>query len=58
MQDVLGINILGWVLNDEYKTVKEKACEIKAKMLDAAKTDKDRIGIQNHFPFNNFDENS
>jgi hypothetical protein len=27
-------------------------------MLDAAKTDKDRIGIQNHFPFNNFDENS
>jgi hypothetical protein len=33
------------VPNDEYKTAKEKACEIKAKMLDAAKTNKDRIGI-------------
>jgi hypothetical protein len=58
MWDVLGINILGWVLNDEYKTVKEKVCKIKAKMLDAAKTNKDRIGIQNHFPFDDFDENT
>jgi hypothetical protein len=58
MQDVLGINILGWVPNNKYKTAKEKAREIKPKMLNAAKTDEDRIGIQNHFPFDNFNENS
>lgn len=58
MRDVLGIDILGWVPNDEYETAKEKAREIKAKMLDAAETDEDRIGIQNHFPFDDFDENS
>jgi hypothetical protein len=58
MQDVLGINILGWVPNNEYETAKEKAREIKAKMLNAAETDKDRIGIQNHFPFDDFNENT
>jgi hypothetical protein len=58
MQDVLGINILGWVLNNKYKTTKEKVREIKAKMLDTAETDKDRIGIQNYFPFDDFNENS
>ncbi|PKX96286.1 uncharacterized protein P174DRAFT_509561 [Aspergillus novofumigatus IBT 16806] len=58
MRDVLGINILSWVPNDEYEAVKEKAREIKAKMLEAAETNEDRIRIQDHFPFNNFDENS
>jgi hypothetical protein len=33
------------VPNDEYETAKEKAREIKAKMLDAAETDEDRLGI-------------
>jgi hypothetical protein len=46
------------VPNNEYETAKEKVCEIKAKMLNVAKTNKDRIGIQNHFPFDNFDENT
>jgi hypothetical protein len=27
-------------------------------MLNAAETDKDRIGIQNHFPFDDFNENT
>lgn len=58
MRNVLGIDILGWVPNDEYEAAKEKASEIKAKMLEAAETDEDRIGIQNHFPFDDFDEGS
>ncbi|RHZ63626.1 putative sensor histidine kinase/response regulator [Aspergillus thermomutatus] len=58
MRNVLGVDILGWVPSDEYEAAKELAREIKAKMLKAAETNEDRIGIQNHFPFDDFDENS
>ncbi|PKX99251.1 uncharacterized protein P174DRAFT_509268 [Aspergillus novofumigatus IBT 16806] len=37
---------------------RQREADIKAKMLEAAETDEDRIGIQNHFPFSDFDENS
>lgn len=56
MRNVLGVDVLGWVSNEEYEAAKEMAREIKAKMLEAAETDEDRIGIQNHFPFDDFDE--
>ena len=58
MRNFLGVDILGWVPNDEYEAAKGMAREIKARMLEAAETDEDRTGIQNHFPFDNFDENS
>lgn len=40
------------------KLRKKKALKIKARMLDAAETDEERIGIQYHFPFDDFDEDS
>ncbi|KKK25465.1 hypothetical protein AOCH_004383 [Aspergillus ochraceoroseus] len=58
MRNVLGVDILGWVPNDEYEATKAMAREIKAKMLEAAETDDDVTGVQNHFPFDDFDENS
>ncbi|KAL5041130.1 hypothetical protein BDW71DRAFT_213297 [Aspergillus fruticulosus] len=58
MRNVLGVDILGWVPNDEYEAVKEMAREMKAKMLEAAETRGDVTGVQNHFPFDDFDENS
>ncbi|KAL4981480.1 kinase-like domain-containing protein [Aspergillus falconensis] len=56
MRNVLGVDILGWVPNDEYEAVKEMAREMKAKMLEAAETRGDVTGVQNHFPFDDFDE--
>ncbi|KAF7125526.1 hypothetical protein CNMCM5793_001765 [Aspergillus hiratsukae] len=58
MRNVLGVDVLGWVPNEEYEATKAMAREIKAKILEAAETDEDRIGIQNHFPFDDFDEHS
>ncbi|KAG2012688.1 hypothetical protein GB937_007041 [Aspergillus fischeri] len=56
MRNALGVDIMGLVPNEEYEASKEMACEIKAKMLEAAETNEDRIEIQNHFPFDGFDE--
>lgn len=39
MRNVLGVDVLGWVLNEEYEAAKEMARVIKAKMLEAAETD-------------------
>ncbi|RHZ55477.1 hypothetical protein CDV55_103246 [Aspergillus turcosus] len=58
MREVLGVDVLGWVPNNEFEAAKQMAAEIKAKMLEAAETGEDRIGIQNHFPSDDFDENS
>ncbi|KAJ0422842.1 kinase-like domain-containing protein [Aspergillus carlsbadensis] len=58
MRDALGVDVLGWVPNEEYKAAKEKAGEIKARMLEAAETPRDVTAIQYHFPFDDFDEKS
>lgn len=58
MRDVLGVDILGWVSNDDYDATKAMALDIKAKMLEAAETPEDVIGVQDHFPFDDFDENA
>ncbi|KAI9923505.1 Phosphotransferase enzyme [Aspergillus wentii] len=56
MQQVLGVDVLGWVPNDEYATAKKQAREMKNKMLEVAETPSDVTGVQNHFPFDDFDE--
>ncbi|KAB8277878.1 kinase-like protein [Aspergillus minisclerotigenes] len=58
MQHVLGVDVLGWVLNDDYDAVKEMAHDIKTRMLEAAETPEDVIGIRDHFPFDDFDEST
>ncbi|KAM5436338.1 hypothetical protein MferCBS31731_006031 [Microsporum ferrugineum] len=57
MRDVLGVDILGWVTNEEYKAAKSKAREMKSKMLEVAETRSDAIAVQYHFPFDDFNEN-
>ncbi|PYI05957.1 kinase-like protein [Aspergillus sclerotiicarbonarius CBS 121057] len=56
MQHALGIDILGWVPNDDYDAVKAVAHDMKTKMLEAAETPEDVIGVRDHFPFDDFDE--
>lgn len=58
MRKVLGVDILGWVPNDEYQAAKKKAREMKAKMLEAAATHSEVTGVQHHFPFDDFREDS
>ncbi|KAK6832190.1 hypothetical protein RU639_002894 [Aspergillus parasiticus] len=54
----LGVDVLGWVPNDDYDAVKEMAHDIKTKMLEAAETPEDVIGTRDHFPFDDFDEST
>lgn len=58
MRHALGIDILGWVPNDDYDAVKELAHDMKTKMLEAAETPEDAIGVRDHFPFDDFDESA
>lgn len=56
MRSVLGVDIFGWVPNDEYNAAKDVALEMKAKMLAAAESQDDITGVRDHFPFDDFDE--
>jgi hypothetical protein len=58
MRYALGIDILGWVPNDDYDAVKGLAHDMKTKMLEAAETPEDAIGVRDHFPFDDFDESA
>lgn len=57
MRDFLGVDVMGWVSNDEeYRAAKKQAVYIKNKMLEAAETEEERIGVTDHFPFDDHDE--
>lgn len=57
MRDALGVDVMGWVSSDEeYRATKERAMYIKNKMLEAAETEEERIGVTDHFPFDDHDE--
>lgn len=57
MRGVLGVDVMGWVSSDEeYQAAKERAQLIKDKMLEVVETDDERIGVRDHFPFDDHDE--
>lgn len=57
MRDALDIDQQGWVPNDEhYEKSRRFAKEIKDGMLEEAKTEKERIAVLEHFPFDDHDE--
>ncbi|PGH10480.1 hypothetical protein AJ80_07523 [Polytolypa hystricis UAMH7299] len=58
MRHILGVDVLGWVPNDEYEAARETAREMKAKMLEAAETPHEVTGVKDQFPFDDFDENT
>ena len=57
MREFLGIDALGWVPNDE-QLEKSTALvhTIKSEMLEHSSTDTERIAVQDHFPFDDYDE--
>ncbi|PKY06504.1 kinase-like protein [Aspergillus campestris IBT 28561] len=56
MRQILNIDIQGWVPNEEYPAARDKASEIKARMLEAAETPEEVTEIGEQFPFDDFDE--
>ncbi|PYH75396.1 kinase-like protein [Aspergillus uvarum CBS 121591] len=56
MRNILEVDVLGWVPNDDYDAVKGMAHNMKTRMLEAAETPEDVIGVRDHFPFDDFDE--
>lgn len=58
MRDILGVDIFGWVPNDNYGAAKEMAGVMKAKMLEMAETPRVLSEVEDHFPFDDFDEHA
>ncbi|KAL9003734.1 MAG: hypothetical protein Q9188_003421 [Gyalolechia gomerana] len=52
----LGINIDGWVPLDRYKEAKELNQKLKSEALEVAETELEKHELQNHWPFDDHDE--
>ncbi|RMD41469.1 hypothetical protein DV735_g3650, partial [Chaetothyriales sp. CBS 134920] len=55
MRQAIGVNVVGWVSNEDFASAKEIARKIKQQMIEAADP-ADRDGIRDYFPFDDFDE--
>jgi hypothetical protein len=56
VRDFIGVNIEGWVQNDEFESVKEKAKLIKSEMADASETEEERREFDELWPFQDHEE--
>lgn len=57
MRGILGVDVYGWVPNEEFTATKEMARDVKGQMIEAADVAEKEL-IRNHFPFDDYDENS
>ncbi|RAL12649.1 phosphotransferase family protein [Aspergillus homomorphus CBS 101889] len=57
-RSALGVDVLGWVPNEDYDAAKAVAQDLKTKMLEAAETHEEVVGVRDHFPFDDFDESA
>jgi hypothetical protein len=55
MRETLGVDVYGWVPDEDFMATKELARNIKERMIEAASA-ADEDGIKNHFPFDDYDE--
>ncbi|KAF3037178.1 hypothetical protein E8E11_006321 [Didymella keratinophila] len=55
-RDVIGIGPEGWVPLDQYNEVKQRESKLKADALEAAESDQERLMLQEHWIFDDFDE--
>jgi hypothetical protein len=56
-RDAIGIGPEGWVPLDQYDEVKQREAKLKADALEAAESEHERLMLQEHWIFDNFDEN-
>lgn len=55
-RDVIGIGPEGWVPLDQYDETKQRAAKFKADALEAAESEQERWMLQEHWIFDDFDE--
>jgi hypothetical protein len=55
VRDAIGINIEGWVSNEEFESAREKAKFMKSEMAKAAETE-ERREFDEHWPFQDHEE--
>ena len=56
VRDSIGINVEGWVQNEEFKSAIEKAKLMKSEMAQAADTEGERRELDEHWPFQDHEE--
>lgn len=55
-RDGLGVSLDGWVPTEQYEQAKEMTQNFKSEVLMAAESDFDRMQIEKHWPFDDYDE--
>jgi hypothetical protein len=55
IRETLGVDVYGWVPNEDFTATRELAQNLKEQMIAAADP-AEQDGIRNHFPFDDFDE--
>lgn len=56
LREAVGVGVDGWVSNNDFEASKGKAQEVKAKLLEMCDDPLERTKLQDHFPFDGFDE--
>ena len=56
LRNIVGVNIDGWVPKDDFDTAVSKATIMRAQMLEAAETEKERNQVDQNWPFDDYDE--
>jgi len=56
VRDFIGMNIEGWVQNEEFESAREKAKLIKNEMAEGADTEEERREFDELWPFQDHEE--
>jgi len=56
-RDAIGIGPKGWVPLDQYDKVKQREAKLKFDAFEAADSEQERLMLQEHWVFDDFDEN-
>jgi hypothetical protein len=56
VRDSIGINIEGWVQNEEFDSAREKAKLMRSEMAEAADTEEEKREVDEHWPFQDHEE--
>ncbi|KAH8430606.1 uncharacterized protein LDX57_008269 [Aspergillus melleus] len=58
MRGLIGSNSLGWVPHEQFKKSQEIVNAIKAGLMEQSSTEAERFALQDHFPFDDHEEDA
>lgn len=56
IRDFIGIKIDGWVSNDDFESVREKARLVKSELAEAVDTEEEKAKFDEFWPFQDHEE--